>query len=452
MTQIREAAPAKFDKTNSMIAILICCCFIQFLFPVVQINILNSSNCFCYNFFNILQGASFNFNFNGENVIVFFSRTSQIFATISFVLTIFATICHFKKKAWIASSCFFLSSCLPITFLPELNLIKVKLINLQINQNQFHIILLWPFFIFIILNLICSGLIFLKFGIDKLTEKIFLIFAILTLVFVIFIGGHTLINSFPAINKIGIFNCLFNSTWKPSLNQFGIFNLIKASVFATLGSILISAPLGILTAIFMAEFCPKKVLIFLKPMIELLAGVPSVVFGFFGMIIIVPAIKNIFQNFQTDGKNPVVGDSLLAVILVLTLMILPTIVNTSFVALKTVPKRFKEASFGLGATKITTIFKVCVPASKSIIGSGILLATGRAIGETMAVIMVAGNVANDPELLGTVRLLTTGIAIDLAYASGLLKSTLFLIGFVLFGLIIILNLIFSLFFKNKVSF
>ena len=237
--------------------------------------------------------------------------------------------------------------------------------------------------------------------------------------------------------EIGVFKFLFGTTWDASTNQFGILPLILASICGTVGAIIIGVPIGILTAVFLTEIARPRVAKIIHPAIELLAGIPSVVYGFFGMLVIVPAIRAMFPG-QT------IGDSLLAAIIILAIMVIPTIVNVTENALRAVPKSYREASLGLGATPIRTIFKVTIPAARSGILSGVILGVGRAIGETMAVIMVAGNVANMPTLLGTTRFLTTGIAMEMSYASGLHRQALFAIGLVLFIFILIVNISFTI--------
>ena len=237
--------------------------------------------------------------------------------------------------------------------------------------------------------------------------------------------------------EIGVFKFLFGTTWDASTNQFGILPLILASICGTVGAIIIGVPIGILTAVFLTEIARPRVAKIIHPAIELLAGIPSVVYGFFGMLVIVPAIRAMFP-----GKT--IGDSLLAAIIILAIMVIPTIVNVTENALRAVPKSYREASWGLGATPIRTIFKVTIPAARSGILSGVILGVGRAIGETMAVIMVAGNVANMPTLLGTTRFLTTGIAMEMSYASGLHRQALFAIGLVLFIFIMIVNISFTI--------
>ena len=207
---------------------------------------------------------------------------------------------------------------------------------------------------------------------------------------------------------------------------------------------MIGVPVGILTAVFLSETASPRLAMLVRPAVELLAGIPSVIYGFFGMLVVVPVIRNMFPEHT-------IGDSLLAVILILAVMILPTIVSVTETSLRAVPRAYREASLALGATQTETIFKVTLPAAKSGILAGVILGVGRAIGETMAVIMVAGNVANMPSLLGTVRLLTTGIAMEMSYASGLHREALFAIGLVLFVFIMIVNLLFNYISKKGVQ-
>ena len=202
-------------------------------------------------------------------------------------------------------------------------------------------------------------------------------------------------------------------------------------------------PVGILTAVFLSETAPRRVAGVVRPAVQLLAGIPSVIYGFFGMLVLLPAIRAIFPGS--------VGESLLAVILILAIMVLPTIVSVSETALRAVPVSYREAAMALGTTPTKTIFKVTVPAAKSGILAGVILGVGRAIGETMAVIMVAGNVANMPHLLGTVKLLTTGIAMEMSYSTGLHRQALFAIGLVLFIFIMIVNIAFTAISKRGVQ-
>ena len=260
---------------------------------------------------------------------------------------------------------------------------------------------------------------------------------------VIIITVYMFISGIPAIYEIGLLKFLFGTNWEPSNNQYGILYLILSSIFSMIGAIIIGIPIGLLSAVYLSEIASKRTANLIRPLIQLLAGIPSVVYGFFGMLIIVPFIKYVFPN--------TLGDSLLAAIIILFIMVLPTIISTSEISLKSVPNTYKEASLALGATSIKTIFKITIPAAKSGIISGIILGVGRAIGETMAVIMVAGNVVNYPALLKSVRFLTTGIVLEMSYSSGLHRQALFAIGLILFIFIIIVNISFTLISKKGVN-
>nr|WP_286167057.1 phosphate ABC transporter permease subunit PstC [Clostridium sp. D33t1_170424_F3] len=283
-------------------------------------------------------------------------------------------------------------------------------------------------------------------GTERLAESIFKVASCVSVGSVAVITIYILVTGAPAIAQIGLGEFLFGREWAASSEKFGILALILSSIAGTAGAILLGVPIGILTAVFLSETARPGVARLVRPAVELLAGIPSVIYGFFGMLVIVPAIRT-FPPFQ-GGTT---GDSLLAAILILAIMVLPTIVNVSETALHAVPVSYREASLALGATPTTTIFKVTVPAAKSGILAGVILGVGRAIGETMAVIMVAGNVPNMPSLLGPVRFLTTGIAMEMSYSSGLHRQALFAIGLVLFVFIMIVNISFTYISKKGVQ-
>lgn len=268
---------------------------------------------------------------------------------------------------------------------------------------------------------------------EKAIESIFLICAGIAVLSVITITIYLFISGYPAIKEIGFFNFVFGSVWEPGQSQFGIFPMIVASVYTTVGAVIIGVTIGIFTAIFLAEIAPKWLVRIFKPAIDLLAGIPSIVFGFFGLNIIVPFISDHFGG---------PGNSLLAVIIILSMMILPTIISITETSLRAVPASYKEGSLALGATHIQTIFKVILPAARSGIMTAVVLGTGRAIGETMAVIMIAGNSALIPEsLLQPIRTMTGNIVIELGYAFGLHRQALFATGVILFLFIMVLNII-----------
>ena len=274
-----------------------------------------------------------------------------------------------------------------------------------------------------------------KYVMEKVAKNVFFISALVAVVSLLLIIGFVFYKGLtPFISKGYSFTSFLSGTeWLPSSDKFGILPMILASIFATLGALVIGVPIGILTAVFIAEIAPKKIAKLISPAVELLAGIPSVLYGIFGLAFIVPAIQNIF--------NLPKGQSLLAVILVLAIMMLPTIISVSETAIRAVPKAYKEGSLALGASKIETIFKVVLPAAKSGILAAVVLGIGRALGETMAVILVAGNSPMMPKLMDSVRPLTTNIALEMGYAFGTHQEMLFATGVVLFSFILILNLV-----------
>lgn len=277
---------------------------------------------------------------------------------------------------------------------------------------------------------------------EKLWEIIFLIAAGFSILAVLLICLFLFANGIPAMHKIGLTNFMFGTKWKPGNDLYGIFPMIAGSLYVTAGAILTGVPVGLMTAIFLSKFCPKWLHKMLKPAIDLLAGIPSVVYGFFGLMVIVPFVRNVF------GGN---GSSILTASLLLGMMILPTIISVSETALNAVPQNYYEGSRALGATHERSIFLTMLPAAKSGIMAGIILGIGRAIGETMAVIMVAGNQARLPDsVLKGVRTLTANIVIEMGYATDLHREALIATGVVLFVFILLINLCFNLV-KNRGS-
>lgn len=277
---------------------------------------------------------------------------------------------------------------------------------------------------------------------ERIMSVIFVICGMISIVAVVGISAYMIISGLPAIKEIGLTKFLFGQVWKSTASEplFGILPFILSSIFATFGAILIGVPIALLMSVFLSKIASPKLASAVRPAVELLAGIPSVVYGLVGMIVLVPLVMDVF------GVKS--GSTLFAAIIVLAIMILPSIVSVSENALNSVPKKYEEASLALGATQIETIFKVSIPAAKSGITAGIVLGIGRAIGEAMAVMMVAGNVANMPKLFGSVRLLTTAIASEMSYAGGLQKQALFSIGLVLFVFIMIINIILNTLLKG----
>ena len=260
---------------------------------------------------------------------------------------------------------------------------------------------------------------------------------------VVVITIFLIISGVPAIKEIGLTEFLFGTKWMPTADppKFGIMPFILASLYGTFGAILIGVPLGILCAVFLTKIAGKHISAVVSGAVDLMAGIPSVVYGLVGMIVIVPAVREIFG--LPDGAN------LFSAILVLAVMILPSVISVSETALHAVPKEFEEASLALGATKTETIFKVTIPAAKSGILASVVLGVGRAIGEAMAVMMVSGNVANMPKIFGSVRFLTTAVASEMSYSSGLQRQALFSIALVLFIFIMAINLVLNLVIKRE---
>ena len=279
--------------------------------------------------------------------------------------------------------------------------------------------------------------------IEKSMNVIFTLCGFLAVGFVILITGFLLVSGTPAIGKIGITDFLFGTEWASTAQppSYGILPFILTSVYGTFGAIIIGVPLGLMCAIFVAKMANDKVSKVVRTSVDLLSGIPSVVYGLVGMIIIVPLVREVFN--LPDGAN------LFSAIIVLTIMILPSVISVSETAIKTVPKEYEEASLALGATKTETVFKVVVPAAKSGIITSIVLGIGRSIGEAMAVLMVAGNVANMHGLFKSVRFLTTAVASEMSYSSGLQRQALFSIALVLFVFILIINLVLNLIVKRE---
>lgn len=273
---------------------------------------------------------------------------------------------------------------------------------------------------------------------EQIMRIIFLLAACTSIICVVLICLFLFINGIPAIGKIGIKEFLAGSEWKPgdTPSSYGILPMILGSIYVTAGSIILGVPIGVLTAIFIAKFCPDKILKWLKPAIDLLAGIPSVVYGFFGIVALVPAVRNTF------GGN---GNSMLTASILLGIMILPTIISVSAEAINAVPESYYEGSLALGASHERSVFFTVLPAAKSGITAAVILGIGRAIGETMAVIMVSGNQARMPSgLVKGIRTLTANIVIEMGYATDLHREALFATGVVLFVFILIINILFSL--------
>ena len=278
--------------------------------------------------------------------------------------------------------------------------------------------------------------------VETLMHIIFLLLGLVTVACVLLITVYLVISGIPAIRKIGLIPFLFGKVWDSTAAEpsFGILPFLLTSIYGTAGAILLGVPIGFLTAVYLAKLAPKRVKGAMQVAVSMLAGIPSVVYGLVGMLILVPGIRKIFH--VPDGA------SLLAAIIVLAIMILPSIIKVSITALEAVPKEYEDASLALGATPVETYFRVSVPAAKSGIAAAVVLGVGRAIGEAMAVMMVAGNAANMPSLFQSVRFLTTGVASEMSYAGGLQRQALFSIALVLFLFIMLMTATLNFFLKR----
>ncbi|MGM9551497.1 MAG: phosphate ABC transporter permease subunit PstC [Clostridia bacterium] len=278
---------------------------------------------------------------------------------------------------------------------------------------------------------------------EKIMNLIFTFCGFLAVAFVIVITGFLVVSGSPAIGEIGIKEFLLGRSWASTASSpsYGILPFILTSVYGTFGAIIIGVPLGIMCAVFIAKMADERLAKVISCAVDLLSGIPSVVYGLVGMIIIVPLVREAF--------NIPDGATLFSAIIVLAVMILPSVISVSETAIRAVPKEYEEASLALGATKTETVFKVTLPAAKSGILTAVVLGIGRSIGEAMAVMMVSGNVANMPGLFKSVRFLTTAVASEMSYSSGLQRQALFSIALVLFVFILIINLVLNLVVKNK---
>ena len=284
-----------------------------------------------------------------------------------------------------------------------------------------------------------------KSKVEKSAQVVFTTCAFFAVLAVFSITLYMIINGAPALSKVGISDILFGTVWKPTASEpyYGILYVIMTSIIGTFLSILIGVPIGLFTAIFLAEVAPKKLAGIVKPAVELLAGIPSVIYGLLGLLLLNPIMYQWeLLNFKNDPDHQFTGGAnLISAVIVLAIMILPTVINISESALKAVPRHLKEASLALGGSHIQTIFKVMIPAAKSGIVTAIVLGVGRAIGEAMAISLVSGSSVNMPLPFNSVRFLTTAIVSEMGYASDLHREVLFTIGLVLFLFIMIINLL-----------
>ena len=278
---------------------------------------------------------------------------------------------------------------------------------------------------------------------ERIVHGIFLVLGLVTVACVLLITAYLVVSGIPAIMEIGLCDFLFGKVWEPTVAepQYGILPFVLSSIYGTAGALILGVPIGFLTAVYLSKKASPKVKEIMSAAVSLLAGIPSVVYGLVGMMVLVPGIRNLFN--LPDGA------SLMAAIIVLSVMILPSIIKVSITALDAVPKEYEDASLALGATPEETWFRVSVPAAKSGIATAVVLGVGRAIGEAMAVMMVSGNVANMPSLFESVRFLTTAVSSGMGYADGLYREALFSIALVLFLFIMLINAVLNFFLKGE---
>lgn len=287
---------------------------------------------------------------------------------------------------------------------------------------------------------------------ERIMAVVFLACGILAIAAVFAICVYMFLSGVPAITKIGLKEMLFSRVWAPTAAEpkFGILNIILTSIVGTIMAIIIGVPIALLTAVFLAEIAPKKLAAVVNPAVELLAGIPSVVYGLLGILIVKPMMYRLeMAIFANSPEHQMTGGAnLISAVFVLAVMILPTVINVSCTSMKAVPAHLRSSSYALGATKITTVFRVVIPAAKSGIITSVVLGIGRAIGEAMAITLVAGNAVNPPAPFNSVRFLTTGIVAEMSYSQGLHRQALFTIGLVLFIFIMIINILLSVTLKK----
>ena len=397
------------------------------LFFLIKINLNFDGLIYEISYFDVILNSGLISN-SKKFVFNFFTKFIVLLSLLGGISSIFFILKKQKMQAAIFSSFFILNSLLFLCFNLIFSQVSVQNIEFILLHFLFAVCSVFLFFWFVDLETAIKN--FLK------AIAIFCLLILFTIVFYMIFAG------LPAILKIGITKFLFGREWAPAKNVYGIFPFILCSLVVTAGAVILGTPLGIFTAIFLACFCPKKLTNFINLLIKVFSGIPSVVFGFFGMIVVVPIVRVLFKNYTT-------GDCLLTAIIILTTMILPTIISMSEFSIKYFSDKFLEASLALGESKARSIFRIVLPAAKKGISSGIFLGLGRALGETMAVIMVSGNAVNMPDLLKSSRFLTTAMALEFSYASGIHRQALFSIGLVLFIIIFVINSLFIKFLRQE---
>lgn len=406
---------------------------VQFFFPFVTFRPDDTA----YTFTSLQMVTGF---LRFQETAVAVPWTGKLAVLLPPLLAAAGLILLFLRRTGVSAVCFTLAALAGIAAMMVCNAMSSVFMQAgaSVMSTAFH----WPLAAVPLCGIAAAVAVQATKGAERLMEAVFRVFACLSVGSVAVITLYMIAAGAPAIAEIGLFEFLTGTVWSPNQGQYGILYMILASIAGMGGAILIGVPVGVLTAAFLAELAPRRLAGLVRPAVELLAGIPSVIYGFFGMMVVVPFIRRMFPRS--------IGDSLLAMILILAVMVLPTIIQVSETALRAVPASYREASLALGNTRIGTIFRVMLPAARSGILAGVILGVGRAIGETMAVIMVCGNTVNFPELLKAVRPLTTGVVLELSYSSGLHRQALFSIGLVLFIFIMIVNIAFTALSKRGV--
>ena len=411
-----------------------------FFLPYVNYTFKDST--FVLSAYQILTSPGIRF----QGYLISIPLLSKIAVLCGAVLALTGGALLLLKKPGLAGTGFVLSAATPLIVLMTSSSIQTAVTSLGVSN--IIISYQWPFLLTLILGLAAGVLAIWTKGGEKLAESIFRIFACVSVGSVVIITVYMIVSGAPAIAEIGLGNFLFGTEWEPKSGVYGILPLILSSIAGTVGAVIIGVPIGILTAVFLSETAPKWVASVVRPAVQLLAGIPSVVYGFFGMIVLVPAVQAMVKTpfFKTvlhvkSGK----GMSLFTAAVLLGIMILPTIITVSKTSLDAVPNSYYEGSLALGATHERSVFCAVLPAAKSGVLSAVILGIGRAIGETMAVVMVAGNQTWMPKgLFQGLRTMTSNIVIEMGYAADLHREALIATGVVLFVFILLINLCFSL--------
>mgnify|MGYP002551936083 CR=1 FL=1 len=379
-----------------------------------------------------------------KGTAVSMSLITKAAAVLPLLLAAAGGVLIWLRKPVAAAVCYILVALCALTAMMSINAMSSQFVD--IGVGSIHIGFHFPLAVQLGAGILAAMLAMWTKGGEKLAESVFLVFACMSVGSVAIITIYMITVGAPAIGEIGLGNFLFGTEWSPGAGKYGIWHMILASFAGMFGAIVIGVPIGLLTAVFLAELAPRRLANLVRPAIELLAGIPSIVYGFFGMVIIVPAVRTVADVFHKD----ISGSSILAASILLGIMILPTIIGVSEAALRAVPMSYYEGAVAMGARHERAIFTVMVPAAKSGVLAGIVLGIGRAIGETMAVIMVAGN---QPRLTGSmlkgIRTMTANIVLEMGYATGLHREALIATGVVLFVFILLINLAFSVLKRRK---